>query len=160
MADIDLNALSLAELKQLEKNVAKAIASFEDRRKAEARAAAETVAKQHGLSLSDLARYRLVALGSHRLAGPGKPAGREDEANLSFADEYDSYLIAAASQLRRGTPRDDVVAFLVDIETQYRGMGDNPSARPKAEAVVDAILADEGLWTWPDAPGRFGQEAR
>ncbi len=34
MADIDLNALSLAELKQLEKNVAKAIASFEDRRAA------------------------------------------------------------------------------------------------------------------------------
>ncbi|WP_240540480.1 hypothetical protein [Paracoccus sp. pheM1] len=75
MADIDLHALSLAELKQLEKNVAKAIASFEDRRKAEARAA-EAVAKQHGFSLSDLARYRLVALGSHRLAGPGKPAGQ------------------------------------------------------------------------------------
>ncbi|KGJ01431.1 H-NS histone family protein (plasmid) [Paracoccus versutus] len=56
MADIDLNALSLAELKQLEKNVAKAIASFEDRRKAcEARAGAEAVAKEHGFSLSDLA---------------------------------------------------------------------------------------------------------
>ncbi|MCJ1900192.1 MULTISPECIES: hypothetical protein [Paracoccus] len=76
MADIDLNALSLAELKQLEKNVAKAIASFEDRRKAEAPAAAEAVAKEHGFSLSDLARYRLVALGSHRLAGPGKLAGQ------------------------------------------------------------------------------------
>lgn len=55
MTDIDLNALSLAELKQLEKNVAKAIASFEDRRKAEARAAAEAVAKEHGFSLSELA---------------------------------------------------------------------------------------------------------
>ena len=54
MTDIDLNALSLAELKQLEKNVAKAIASFEDRRKAEARAAAETVAKEYGFSLGDL----------------------------------------------------------------------------------------------------------
>ncbi|MBT0779175.1 H-NS histone family protein [Paracoccus sp. pheM1] len=54
MTDIDLNALSLAELKQLEKNVAKAIASFEDRRKAEARAAAEAVAKEHGFSLGDL----------------------------------------------------------------------------------------------------------
>ena len=55
MTDIDLNALSLAELKQLEKNVAKAIASFEDRRKAEARAAAEAVAKEYGFSLTDLA---------------------------------------------------------------------------------------------------------
>ncbi|REF69495.1 MULTISPECIES: H-NS family nucleoid-associated regulatory protein [Paracoccus] len=55
MADIDLHALSLAELKQLEKNVAKAIASFEDRRKAEAPAAAEAVAKEHGFSLDELA---------------------------------------------------------------------------------------------------------
>lgn len=54
MTDIDLNTLSLAELKKLEKNVAKAIASFEDRRKAEARAAAEAVAKEHGFSLGDL----------------------------------------------------------------------------------------------------------
>lgn len=54
MTDIDLNALSLAELKQLEKSVAKAIASFEDRRKAEARAAAEAVAKEHGFALGDL----------------------------------------------------------------------------------------------------------
>lgn len=55
MTDIDLNALSLAELKQLEKSVAKAITSFEDRRKAEARAAAEAVAKEHGFSLGELA---------------------------------------------------------------------------------------------------------
>lgn len=55
MTDIDLNALSLADLKQLEKSVAKALASFEDRRKAEARAAVEAVAKEHGFSLSDLA---------------------------------------------------------------------------------------------------------
>lgn len=54
MRDIDLNVLSLTELKQLEKNVAKAIASFEDRRKAEARTAAEAVAKEHGFSLGDL----------------------------------------------------------------------------------------------------------
>ncbi|REF73469.1 H-NS family nucleoid-associated regulatory protein [Paracoccus versutus] len=54
MPDIDLNTLSLAELKQLEKNVAKAIASFEVRRKAEARAAAEAVAKEHGFALGDL----------------------------------------------------------------------------------------------------------
>ena len=47
MTDIDLNALSLPELKQLQKNVAKAIASFEDRRKAEARAkAAEALGSQ------------------------------------------------------------------------------------------------------------------
>ena len=60
MTDIDLNALSLAELKQLEKNLAKAITSFEDRRKAEARAAAEAVAKEHGFSLGELAEMSPV----------------------------------------------------------------------------------------------------
>ncbi|WP_240200344.1 hypothetical protein [Paracoccus methylovorus] len=91
------------------------------------------------------------------LLDPESPVGRwDDEANLSFADEYDGYLIAAASQLRRGTPRDEVVAFLVENETQHMGMDDNPSAQPRAEVVVDAILADETIWTWPDAKGRFG----
>ncbi|CAM3136321.1 DNA-binding protein H-NS [Paracoccus aminovorans] len=55
MTDFDLKTLPLAELKQLQKNVEKAIASFEARRKAEARAAAEAAANQHGFSLSDLA---------------------------------------------------------------------------------------------------------
>lgn len=55
MADIDLNALSLAELKQLEKNVAKAITSFEDRRKAEARAKVEELARELGFSFDELA---------------------------------------------------------------------------------------------------------
>ncbi|ABL68234.1 hypothetical protein [Paracoccus denitrificans] len=91
------------------------------------------------------------------LLDPESRAGRwDDEANLSFADEYDGYLIAAASQLRRGTPRDEVVAFLVDIETRHMAMRDSPSVRLRAEAVVEAILADETIWTWPDAQGRFG----
>lgn len=55
MTDFDLKTLPLAELKQLQKNVEKAIVSFETRRKAEARAAAEAAANQHGFSLSDLA---------------------------------------------------------------------------------------------------------
>ena len=74
MTDIDLNALSLAELKQLEKNVAKAIASFEDRRKAEARAAAEAVAKEHGFALGDL-----VDATSSRKRAPSAPKYRHPD---------------------------------------------------------------------------------
>lgn len=55
MADIDLNALSLAELKQLEKNVAKAITSFEDRRKTEARAKVDELARELGFRFDELA---------------------------------------------------------------------------------------------------------
>lgn len=55
MSDIDLNDLSLSELKQLQKNVAKAISSFEDRRKSQARAELEEHARQLGFSLGDFA---------------------------------------------------------------------------------------------------------
>lgn len=54
MTDLDLHALSLSELKKLQKDIAKAIASFEDRKKAEARMALEAQAKELGYSLGDL----------------------------------------------------------------------------------------------------------
>ncbi|SEB02943.1 H-NS family nucleoid-associated regulatory protein [Rubrimonas cliftonensis] len=54
MIDVDLSALSLADLKKLETDVAKYIATFEERQKAEARAAAEAIAKKFGFALSDL----------------------------------------------------------------------------------------------------------
>ena len=54
MAEINLSALSLADLKKLEKDVAKAIATFEERQKAEARAEAEAVARKFGFGLAEL----------------------------------------------------------------------------------------------------------
>lgn len=54
MADMELDNLSLAELKKLAKSVEKAIASFEDRRKSDARAEAEEVARRHGFTLAEL----------------------------------------------------------------------------------------------------------
>lgn len=50
----DLAALSLAELKSLQKDVAKAIASFEDRRREKALAAMEATAREHGFALNQL----------------------------------------------------------------------------------------------------------
>lgn len=50
----DLNTLSLSELKKLAKDVAKAIESFEERQKDEARAALEAKARELGFSVSDL----------------------------------------------------------------------------------------------------------
>lgn len=54
MPEIDLDGLSLKELKQLQKNVAKAISTFEDRKKKEALAALEAKAVEMGFSLSEL----------------------------------------------------------------------------------------------------------
>ncbi len=54
MTDINLDALSLSELRQLEKSVARAISSFEGRRKTEARAKVDELARELGFSLEDL----------------------------------------------------------------------------------------------------------
>ena len=54
MADYDLEALSLSEMKKMQKDVAKAISTFEDRQKAEARAKVEALARELGYSLAEL----------------------------------------------------------------------------------------------------------
>ncbi len=54
MADFNLEAMSLKELRQLQKDLAKAISTYEDRQKAEARTKLEAIAKEMGYSLADL----------------------------------------------------------------------------------------------------------
>lgn len=54
MADYDLAARLLSELKKMQKDVAKAISTFEDRQKAEARAKVEALARDLGYSLAEL----------------------------------------------------------------------------------------------------------
>lgn len=54
MADYDLEALSLSELKKMQKDVAKAISTFEDRQKVEARAKVEALAQELGYTLAEL----------------------------------------------------------------------------------------------------------
>jgi DNA-binding protein H-NS len=55
MTDIDLNNMSLSELKKLQKNVTKAIDGYQDRQRKDALAAAEAAAKELGYTLADLA---------------------------------------------------------------------------------------------------------
>ena len=54
MADYDLEALSLSELKKMQKDIAKAIATYQDRQKAEVRAKVEAFARDLGYSLAEL----------------------------------------------------------------------------------------------------------
>ncbi|MGR1581914.1 H-NS histone family protein [Thalassobius sp. S69A] len=74
----DLNALSLADLKALEKKVAKAIASFEERQRQEALAALEAKAKEMGFSLAELtgasAGRKAKPAGIPKFANPENPA--------------------------------------------------------------------------------------
>lgn len=54
MTELNLNAYSLVELKQLKKDVEKALSSLEERRRKQALAAAESAVKEMGFSLSEL----------------------------------------------------------------------------------------------------------
>jgi DNA-binding protein H-NS len=56
MPEFNLGALSLAELRDLQKSVANAISTFEVRQKAEAREKVEMLAKDLGFTLAELAK--------------------------------------------------------------------------------------------------------
>ena len=58
MAEFNLEAMPLNELRQLQKDLAQAIATQEDRHKAEARAKLEAIAKEMGYSLADLIGFK------------------------------------------------------------------------------------------------------
>lgn len=73
-----------------------------------------------------------------------------DKDNACFADEYDSYLLQAAGQLKQGVSDAEVVDYLMKIETEYMGVGERQDTKKRAAAVVLAIHADVNLWTLPE----------
>lgn len=64
--DFDLNALSLRELKDLQVRVAKAVATYEDRRKKEALAELEDKAREMGFTLTELLSLQSAKTGRSR----------------------------------------------------------------------------------------------
>lgn len=74
---MDLNSLSLKELRDLQSQVAKAIATFEDRKKKVALAELEDKARSLGFSLAELTGMqapRKRAPSSAKYANPSNPA--------------------------------------------------------------------------------------
>ena len=65
----DLNAMTLSELKKLQTRVEKAISTLEKRRKKQARAAMEKVAKDFGLTMNEVLGNAQERPGSRRKAG-------------------------------------------------------------------------------------------
>lgn len=74
---MDVDTLSRDELFKLRSDVDKAIETLETRRKAQARAAAEEIAKQHGFALSELLNSEKPA----RKKGQKNPARYRNPAN-------------------------------------------------------------------------------
>lgn len=74
MAHIDLNAMSLAELKDLQRDVAKAITNFEDRKKKEALLALEEKARELGFSIAELTGAKVAKTRAPAAAKYADPA--------------------------------------------------------------------------------------
>ncbi len=77
MAAPKLDKMSMEELVQLRKDVDKAIANFEKRKKAEALKEIEAVAKKHGMSIAEL-------------LGPSGKKGGKPKAPAKFKNPADS----------------------------------------------------------------------
>ena len=75
---VDINSLSLKELKDLQSQVAKAIASFEDRKKKEALAELEEIARAKGFSLAELTGLTVTRKRAPATAKYANPADSSD----------------------------------------------------------------------------------
>lgn len=79
MPEVNLQELSLSDLKQLQRDVTKAIATFETRQKAEARIKVEALARELGFSLGELlAADPRAAQRSTKSSSPAKYRDLED----------------------------------------------------------------------------------
>jgi DNA-binding protein H-NS len=75
---MDLNTLSLKELKELQSQVARAIAGYEDRRKREVIAELDDIARANGFSLAELTGAAAARKRSHSVAKYANPANKAD----------------------------------------------------------------------------------
>lgn len=75
--ELNLNTLSLKELRELQNQVAKAISTYEDRRKKEVLAELEEMARERGFTWAELTSGpppRRRAPGAAKYANPANPA--------------------------------------------------------------------------------------
>lgn len=70
----------------------------------------------------------------------------DDEECQRFADEYDDYLLHAATDLRRGATDDEVASYLVGIEIEQMCLGSQTDTYRRARRVAEAIRADTEIW--------------
>ena len=75
---MNLNELSLKELKELQSQIAKAISTFEDRRKREVLAELEEIARARGFTFSELAGTTPTRKSTPSVAKYANPANHVD----------------------------------------------------------------------------------
>jgi hypothetical protein len=56
-------------------------------------------------------------------------------------DEYDSYLLEAAGRIWNGASEEEVIDYLVTVETEHMGLGEGPRTRQRAREAAKALGA-------------------
>lgn len=71
------------------------------------------------------------------------PSGDKWESYPEFADEYDRYMLEAASRLRRDWSISDAADYLMWIASEHMGLGSprDETSRVRAETTAKAIKA-------------------
>lgn len=54
-------------------------------------------------------------------------------------DEYDSYLLQAAGRTWNGASEDELVDYLISVETEHMGLGEGRGIRTRGRAVAKAL---------------------
>ena len=62
------------------------------------------------------------------------------ESRVHCEDEYDAYLIRVIGMFTEDVPKSEIVAYLIEVESEHMGLGINPTTRFRAEQLVGAIM--------------------
>ena len=71
-----------------------------------------------------------------------------DWESVSFADEYDGYLIKVAGMLKNNEPDKKAIDYLIWADTVNMGLSSTQGTHERAKAVVNAIKADKQVWNY------------
>lgn len=104
-----------------------------------------------------LSRLRDIGFKHWDLLGLLRTGKWNDERNRSFAGEYDKLLIEAAYQLQGGVPREQVAKYLILNASNDYALSESDHIKKAATDVVNAMMADDLIWRWPDEKGRFSR---
>ena len=108
MADFNLEAMSLKELRQLQKDLAKAISTYEDRHKAEARTKLEAIAKEMGYSLAELIGAEVKTSRAPAVAKYRHPRTRPSPGRAGAGNRSGSRITSMRAKTRASSRSDGV----------------------------------------------------
>jgi DNA-binding protein H-NS len=142
MTAIVLDTLSLKDLKSLQKDLAKAIACFEDRQKADARAKVKALAKELDFNFADLMGNE----GVKSTHGPARPKYRHPEnPGLNWSGRGRE-LLWFINAIGSGKSQNDLASRMSAVQRWF-GKRHSPAAQSAKAGQSQIIPQKDGPWS-------------